>query len=303
MWQTKKQKNVSSLLCLTDFNSMTSVYTDSVLDSTHFESWVVCIISSISSLASLLSIVTFLKFSFLHVYPRNLVFYFTCSDFVAGILVMIGFGVKTDPCVEIHIAYAVFMYVFFVEFMWLSAISHAIFCELKEKKLSIWIMKNTTEAMERDMIMPKSEKLKIKNRRYKLYHWTCWGVPTLYYAFVLMLLDPCDGDVHPVIWLIPEMLTLMFSIYYAVRNTILARECIHLLGLGTEGASIDGTNFSRYGVYFGMLCVFGVTRFPAVCAALLRVILDEHLHTTTSRVLLGIDAVLSPIQGIFLFMW
>ncbi len=49
--------------------------------------------------------------------------------------------------------------------------------------------------------------------------------------------------------------------------------------------------------------MFGVTRFPAVCAALLRVILDDHLHTTTSRVLLGIDAVLSPIQGIFLFMW
>ena len=58
---------VSRVLEFYSLSQMTSVYTDSVLDSTHFESWVVCIISSVSSLASLLSIVTFLKFSFLHV--------------------------------------------------------------------------------------------------------------------------------------------------------------------------------------------------------------------------------------------
>jgi len=259
---------------------MTSVYTDSVLDSTQWESWVVCVISSVSSVASFCSIVTFLKFSFLFTYPRNMFFFFTCVDFLAGIMVVTGFAVKADPCVEIHIAYAVFMYIFFVEFMWLSAISHAIFCELKEKKLSIWIMKNTSEAVERNMIVPKSEKNKIKDRRYKMYHLICWGVPTVYYIFVLILSDPCEG-VHPIIWLIPEILTLFFSIYFAVHNTILARECIRLLGLGTNEASIDGSNFSRYGVYFGMLCVFGVTRFPAVCSALLRTILDDRLHSTT----------------------
>ena len=302
---------------------MRSIYTYSALDSTHFESWIVCIISSVSSFASILSIITFLKFSFLYAHPRNLFFFFTCVDSVAGILVVIGFALKTDPCVEIHIAYAVFMYAFFIEFMWLSAISHAIFCELKEKKLSIWIMKNTTEAIERDMIIPKSEMLKVKERRYKSYHLICWGLPTVYYAIVLFVSSPCDGDVHAAvsttfftlfrmmtylltpsqIWLVPEILTLLFSIYYAIRNAILARECIRLLGLGTDTASIDGTNFSRYGVYLGMVCVFGLTRFPAVCSALLRVILDDHLHTTVSKVLLAIDAFLSPMQGVFLFMW
>eukprot|EP00939_MAST-03C_sp_MAST-3C-sp1_P001341 g1341.t1 len=281
-------------------------FADTLLDFNEWESWVVAICSIVSSLASLITILSFKTFPFLRTYPRNLVLYFTIVDFFAGVLICISFVTPSLGCFEHYLVVSVFVHVYFAEFLWLACISHAIFEELRDKKLSFWIMRHPAEAAEKGLLVSRSEKERRKINRVRLYHVVCWGLPVIYWALMIGLIDLCSNssldDLDPALVLAPEILTLLASLVFVTLNYKLARECIDLLGLGKEGSSINSNNFTRHSVYFGMVLCFGITRLPAVVASIIRIYATEK-GSTFQHLLLAIECILSPLQGLFLFMW
>eukprot|EP00940_MAST-03C_sp_MAST-3C-sp2_P001618 g1618.t1 len=121
-------------------------------------------------------------------------------------------------------------------------------------------------------------------------------------AYVNLCSSESLDDLDPALVVVPEIVTLLVSLFFVGVNWKLARECILLLGLGREGSSIDSSNFGKFSVYFGMVLVFGMTRLPAVVASIVRIYVADN-SSNAHHVLLGIECIFSPLQGLVLFTW
>ena len=225
-----------------------------------------------SFIGSVFSFATFVKFSWLRVYPRSLYFYFTAVDLGACLASITVLATHEQAgCYSKAASIIVYHFFWLTEYLLICCMCHSVYYQLSGMDMQL------TATNDVDSLLGHRAKRATYQR---VYHVICGGIPVVYTTIVLIAYQGgCGMDGHKIDYMltyqIPDLITFFACVVMAIVNVRKAKKVLRLLDLHSHAeaqGSIHKDSITFHKVFVGMFVTFGLLRFPSVLRSLIHIL-------------------------------